>query len=753
VNKSGLILSNGSTVPVNFSVGSSGADFNISQSGSGITFNLPDASTTARGLITTGSQTIAGAKTLTAVLNWGSGLGEITHLYGPVDQALRIAGGAPTQVDSSLAGQSIIITAAGAVAGSTGVTAAAGGNVTVLAGNAASSGSGSPFPIGIGGSVVIGAGNGANTGSTASSGGSVTIYAGNPGGASATAGSVNVVGAGSNGAPGGVFLFDSGAVNIFTPSNSGGAGNYVGGPITISTGSGSTHTSSSTARTGAAINIITARGNIASAAGGTGGSGGPLSITSGAGGAVTGTSGVITGGVGGSIGLTAGNGGAAVSASGTRIGGLGGTITITAGNGGDGATTNGAGGNVVLAGGSGGVGAGTSAAAGRILLNSKLGNSSDIISLANATTGQSLHIYNIDTSGTSYERLSIGWSGNVCTIATEKGSAGGSDRVLRVQGFEIPVNYTASPNNTVNHVSFQATGASTNVSVSIVPKGSGAFSLVVPDGTTAGGNARGANAVDLRTTSRSAAADVASGSASFLGPSAVRASGNNSACIFGQATGDFSFSAGAEGIASAGYSANLGGRYSEATGLRAMAGGGFNRAQSEDAAAIGGGENTASAAYSSVFGGYRAVADRYGMDARASGRFAAAGDCQAVEFVLRNKTTTDSAVTLFLNGSSARLTIPSGKGLSADVMIKGFKSDGSVGARFRRTVDIKNVGGTTSLEATPETIGTDYNPSLCNLSITADNTNDALEISVTGVLNETWRWIAVVSGAELAYGV
>ena len=43
--------------------GTTGTDFNVSTAGSTITYNLPDASTTARGAVTTGTQTFGGAKT------------------------------------------------------------------------------------------------------------------------------------------------------------------------------------------------------------------------------------------------------------------------------------------------------------------------------------------------------------------------------------------------------------------------------------------------------------------------------------------------------------------------------------------------------------------------------------------------------------------------------------------------------------------------------------------------------------------
>ena len=50
----------------NLAVGTSGSDFNISSVTDIHTFNLPDASATKRGVITTGTQTIAGAKTFSS---------------------------------------------------------------------------------------------------------------------------------------------------------------------------------------------------------------------------------------------------------------------------------------------------------------------------------------------------------------------------------------------------------------------------------------------------------------------------------------------------------------------------------------------------------------------------------------------------------------------------------------------------------------------------------------------------------------
>ena len=341
-----------------------------------------------------------------------------------------------------------------------------------------------------------------------------------------------------------------------------------------------------------------------------------------------------------------------------------------------------------------------------------------------------------------------GSTGGVDNAILRADSTGGS--TLQAASWIAPDNYTASPNATVNVCALEASGATTNVAVAIVPQGSGAVMCSVPDGTATGGNARGANAIDLQSY-RTAANQVASGSYSTVVGSACRASGDNSTAIGNQsqATALFGTAVGCDAI-SAGYGAAFG--YDVTAGNTAVVVGAQSIASGYASISLGNG--CTASQWGSVATGFSARADRVGMRAHSHDRFAASGDSQRVEFSLYCKTTDANAETMLLGqtyNTTAQLTIASGKILHATVHVIGSKSDGSAIAIYQRQVAIANVGGTTALIGSVNTIGSDTAAST-SLSITADNTNDALKVEVTGIAAETWRWFASVSGVEMAYG-
>jgi hypothetical protein len=288
----------------------------------------------------------------------------------------------------------------------------------------------------------------------------------------------------------------------------------------------------------------------------------------------------------------------------------------------------------------------------------------------------------------------------------------------------------------------------------------------VPDlddiGTYVAGNARGIGAVDLQQF-RTSSTYVASGFESVIGGGSQNSALNSYAVVAGglgnTASGISScVGGGMNNLASNSSSTISGGVSNTASGESStISGGEANTASANYSVVLGGVSNAATGAYSTVIGGANAVADRFGMIANASGCFLNYGDSQAVSFVLRTLTTTNSPTNVFFDGTggSGRLTIPNGKILACTVNVSGVKSDGSLGVHYIRKVMIKNLGGTTSLVGTVSTVGTDVEDagaSTWDVTITADNTNDALDIKVTGATSTTIRWVAVVQGLEIAYG-
>jgi autotransporter adhesin len=175
-----------------------------------------------------------------------------------------------------------------------------------------------------------------------------------------------------------------------------------------------------------------------------------------------------------------------------------------------------------------------------------------------------------------------------------------------------------------------------------------------------------------------------------------------------------------------------------------------NTAVASGAQAVALGQTCLASGENTLATGNGAVAHFSAMRAH-GGANIAQGAAQEIAFALSGKTTTDSEVILFMRANSLRAVLRAGSVWTGIVHIAGSKSDGSAVARYHRQVTIKRVVNTTSLVGSVITLGTDEAAGT-SIDITADDTNEALSVGVTGVSGETWRWVAVFHGAELVIG-
>jgi hypothetical protein len=224
-----------------------------------------------------------------------------------------------------------------------------------------------------------------------------------------------------------------------------------------------------------------------------------------------------------------------------------------------------------------------------------------------------------------------------------------------------------------------------------------------------------------------------------------------------RATASYAHAEGSSTLASGPYS-HAEGRLATASGDSSHAEGNYTTASAQYAHAEG--YYTTASAKGAHGSGYYSTANKQYQRALAAGRFAAAGDCQYTETVLRRATTDATPAELTIDGAapsgttentSNRFILATGKTYACLVMIAARKSDG-VSAFFLRQVVVKNVSGTVSLEGAVPTVGVDINPAGWTVpAITADNTNKSLMITVTGIAATNIRWCATVQAQEILY--
>ena len=329
-----------------------------------------------------------------------------------------------------------------------------------------------------------------------------------------------------------------------------------------------------------------------------------------------------------------------------------------------------------------------------------------------------------------------------------------------------------------------------------------------------GGNARGANAVDLQRI-RGTAGQVASGTYSFIaGGKDNTASGNESHAegLGTTASGLTSHAEGMETTASGstshaegyittayGSAAHAEGRYSvanlaahaegnfatasgvyshaegtntSASGIGSHAEGAYTVASSNGAHAEGwdttasadashaeGQYSTASGIYSHAGGNWSHAHLRAQWARAAGGHSAELGTAQSTITQLFVRTVDATAnVPLTLDGSttlssSNTFTILAGQTLSCLINVVARKESGGTNdnASFFRQVLICRGSSTPQIVGSVQLVGAgDINPDGWGLSITADSTHNALQIAVTGAASTNIRWTATISASEAA---
>ena len=196
-----------------------------------------------------------------------------------------------------------------------------------------------------------------------------------------------------------------------------------------------------------------------------------------------------------------------------------------------------------------------------------------------------------------------------------------------------------------------------------------------------------------------------------------------------------------------------GGRSNTSSGSYSTVGGGRSNTSSGYNSTVGGGTNNISSGdYGTVIGGLQAVSNKHGEVSHSSGRFSVNGDAQHSILIARRNTTDNTAnQVLFLNGSSARLTLPAKSSWTFTIKLSAYNNtnDESGWWIFRGGIRRNSSNNTVLVGSVISESGVESSLSTASASVVADNTNQALEIRVTGVANKDIRWVAVVDISQV----
>ena len=346
-------------------------------------------------------------------------------------------------------------------------------------------------------------------------------------------------------------------------------------------------------------------------------------------------------------------------------------------------------------------------------------------------------------------------------------------------------------------------------------KGTGATLAQVPDGTVAGGNKRGIFATDWQKQRDFAfhvasgnnsivcggKSNTASSNFSFVGGGDANSAGTGSypAVVGGQsnsassaysfigggqsnlaqtnthaavcggssntASGQYAFVGGGNlNTASGAYSSVNGGQANTSSNFFAFIGGGANNIAGAVCSTVCGGENNSANGQWSFIGGgrygiVRGIVGYHVFPACNSPIVSASGVTQSALLLLGRQTTDATSTVLASDGSAPattnQVTLPN----NSAYFFKGSVIAGVTGAgntkawEFRGAIKRGANAAATSIVGSviKDVIASDAGASTWDITITADTTNGAIAVTVTGEASTTIRWVCKIETTEMTY--
>ncbi len=371
---------------------------------------------------------------------------------------------------------------------------------------------------------------------------------------------------------------------------------------------------------------------------------------------------------------------------------------------------------------------------------------------ADANSSQSLAIgYDSDVNSSSNYGVAVGY---MAKVTGQRGMVFGWDSVATQTG-ALSLGYdTKAQSQYSSAIGAEARTSSGSNAMSLgksYASGSDSLAAAIANNTNTYG-AQGSSSIAL-----GFRAKATSSNSIAIGAETVSSGFDNSICIGWQSNATSGRSAAVLGgrgnNSSANYSTVVGGQTNTASSAYASSIGGSNNTSSGvQSTAIGGEVNTAAGEASYAYG-KRAKATEIGKYAYGHQLSGTVGATQGGMMILAAATTDATATVLRSNNNAAtalnQIVAASDTAITFDGTITAMQNGAQAYASWRIEGLLVNDGGTTTLANSATTVIS--NGSSWGMALSADNTNNALAVTVTGEASHNIRWVANIRTSEVTY--